>query len=63
MPGPMDAYQYTAQAQRCRRLAADADVETGKRLIILAEDYERLAIELDEGSKAGLPPQTPEPGE
>jgi hypothetical protein len=57
MPGPMDAYQCTTQAKKCRQLAAGADAETQRRLIALAEEYEARAIELDERSKAGRPPQ------
>jgi hypothetical protein len=53
----MDAYQHSAQAKRLRRLAEQADAETRESLIALAQEHEVTAIELDEGSKAGRPPQ------
>jgi hypothetical protein len=34
MPGPMDAYQHSAQAKRLRRLSEQADAETRESPIV-----------------------------
>jgi hypothetical protein len=59
----MNAYECTARAKKLRRLALNANQDMAEQLLQKAAEYEAKAIELDEGSKAGLPPQTPEPGE
>lgn len=42
---------YRAEAERCRRLARDASETDAKRLLALAEDYTRLAEELEKAEK------------
>ena len=52
MPAPMQAYQFTTtQAKMCRRLAKQADDDTSKALLGLADEYEAKAIELDETTR------------
>lgn len=50
MPGSMDALYYANQARKCRRLAKQADEQTAKALLALAEEYEAKAIELDKSN-------------
>jgi hypothetical protein len=39
---------YRAEAERCRRLASETSEAEKKRLLALAEDYVRLAEELEQ---------------
>jgi hypothetical protein len=61
MPGPLDAYECSARAKKLRRLALTANQDMAERLLREAAEYEAKAIEMDEGSKAGRPPQMPPP--
>jgi hypothetical protein len=48
MSGPIDAYYFSDQAKKCRRLARGADDRTRKALLELADEFAAKAIALDE---------------
>jgi hypothetical protein len=46
----MDAKFYRAEAERCRRAAADeTDAEARRRMLAMAAEYDALAAELGAG--------------